>query len=84
MAGGRRVALTAEEIADLISPAPIACAPWLTPLYASKAKDVAERTSLDDRTKAQRIAAFHDNRIHAQETARLRGDDSMLRPLSLN
>jgi hypothetical protein len=73
VAGGRRVALTAEEIADLISPAPIACVPWLTPLYASKAKDVAERTSLDDRTKAQRVAAFHDNRIRAQETARRNG-----------
>jgi hypothetical protein len=73
VAGGRRVALTAEEIAELISPAPITCAPWLLPLYASTARDVAQRKPLDDRTRAQKVAAFHDNRIRAQETARRNG-----------
>jgi hypothetical protein len=57
----------------LVSPAPVACAPWLTPLYASKAKDFAQRKPLDDRTKAQKVAAFHDNRIRAQMTARANG-----------
>ena len=31
------------EIADLIAPAQIACAPWLTPIGASTAKDVLAR-----------------------------------------
>jgi hypothetical protein len=41
-----------EEIADLIAPAPIVCAPWLTPIGASAAKDVLSRRGLDDRTAA--------------------------------
>ena len=41
-----------EEIADLIAPAPIACASWLTPIGASAAKDVLSRSGLDDRTAA--------------------------------
>ena len=41
-----------EEIADLIAPAPIACAPWLTPIGASAAKDVLSRSGLDDRAAA--------------------------------
>ena len=39
------------------------CAPWLTPIHASKAADIAQRTTVDDRTKAQKVAAFHDNRL---------------------
>ena len=38
-------AASPEEIADLIAPAPIACAPWLTPIGASAAKDVLSRTA---------------------------------------
>lgn len=68
--------LSAEEIADLLSPAPIAGAPWLSPIYASKAKDVAGRTILDDRTRAQKGAAFHENRLRAQATARLNGSNA--------
>ena len=45
-------AASPEEIADLIAPAPIACAPWLTPIGASAAKDVLSRSGLDDRTAA--------------------------------
>ena len=72
--GLRRVRLSAEEIADLTSPAPVATwAPWLPPIYASKAKDVAEPTTLDDRTRAQKAAAFHNNRLVAQATARANG-----------
>ena len=58
------------------SPAPIACAPWPTPLYASTARDVAGRSTLDNRTKAQKVAAFHDNRVRAQETARRNGSNA--------
>ena len=47
-------AASPEEIADLIAPAPIACAPWLTPIGASAAKDVLSRNGLDDRTAAMR------------------------------
>ena len=73
LASSQRVALTAEEIADLIAAAPAACAPWWTPLYASTAKDVAQRKPLDDRTRGQKVAAYHENRIRAQATARLNG-----------
>jgi hypothetical protein len=40
-------AASPEEIADLIAPAQIACAPWLTPIGASAAKDVLARKGLD-------------------------------------
>ena len=43
-------AASPEDIADLIAPAPIAWAPWLTPIGASAAKDVLSRSGLDDRT----------------------------------
>ena len=46
-------AASPEEIADLIAPAPIACAPWLTPIGASAAKDVLSRNGLDDRMRSQ-------------------------------
>jgi hypothetical protein len=60
-----------------MAPGPsIICERWLTPLYASTAKDVAERSALDDRTKAQKVAAFHDNRVKAQETARRNGSNA--------
>ena len=36
-------AASPEEIAGLIAPAQIACAPWLTPIGASTAKDVLAR-----------------------------------------
>ena len=36
-------AASPDEIADLIAPAQIACAPWLTPIGASTAKDVLAR-----------------------------------------
>jgi hypothetical protein len=45
-------AASPEEIADLIAPAPIAWAPWLTPIGASAAKDVLSRSGLDDRPRA--------------------------------
>jgi hypothetical protein len=48
----RDPAASTEEIADLIAPAPIVCAPWLTPIGASAAKDVLSRRGLDDRTAA--------------------------------
>jgi hypothetical protein len=41
-----------------------------------EAHDVAGRTTLDDRTKAQRSAAFHNNRLVAQATARLNGSNA--------
>jgi hypothetical protein len=47
-------AASPDEIADLIAPAPIACAPWLTPIGASAAKDVLLRNGLDDQTAAMR------------------------------
>ena len=40
-------AASPDEIADLIAPAQIACAPWLTPIGASTAKDVLARKGLD-------------------------------------
>lgn len=43
-------AASPDEIADLIAPAPIASAPWLTPIGGSAAKDVLSRSGLDDRT----------------------------------
>jgi hypothetical protein len=70
-----RVTLTAEEIADLGSPAPIACAPWWTPLYASTARDVMARGDRgpDDQTHAQRSQQAHAARLRAQATARANG-----------
>ena len=60
-------AASPEEIADLIAPAPIAFAPWLTPIGASAAKDVLSRNGLDDRMRSQLANAA---RPKAQATAR--------------
>ena len=65
-------ALTPEEI-DLVAPAPIACAPWLTPIGASAAKDVLSRNGLDDRTAAMRSQHADAARLKAQATARANG-----------
>ena len=59
-------AASPEEIADLIAPAPIACAPWLTPIGASAAKDVLSRNGLDDRTAAMRSQRADAARLKAQ------------------
>jgi hypothetical protein len=56
-----------------MAPVPVTHPPWLFPIYASKARDVAQRTTVDDRTKAQKVAAFHDNRVRAAATARANG-----------
>jgi hypothetical protein len=66
-------AASPEEIADLIAPAPIACAPWLTPIGASAAKDVLSRNGLDDRTAAMRSQHADAARLKAQATARANG-----------
>ena len=66
-------AASPEEIADLIAPAPIACAPWLTPIGASAAKDVLSRNGLDDRTAAIRSQHADAARLKAQATARANG-----------
>ncbi len=65
-------AASPEEIADLIAPAPIACAPWLTPIGASAAKDVLSRNG-DDRTAAMRSQHADAARLKAQATARANG-----------
>ena len=62
-----------DEIADLIAPAPIACAPWLTPIGASAAKDVLSRNGLDDRTAAMRSQHADAARLKAQATAWVNG-----------
>ena len=62
-----------DEIADLIAPAPIACAPWLTPIGASAAKDVLSRNGLDDRTAAMRSQHADAARLKAQATVRANG-----------
>ena len=62
-----------EEIADLIAPAPIACAPWLTPIGASAAKDVLSRNGLDDRTAAMRSQHADAARLNGQATVRANG-----------
>ena len=66
-------AASPEEIADLIAPAPIACAPWLTPIGASAAKDVLSRNDLDDRTAAMRSQHADAARLKAQATVRANG-----------
>jgi hypothetical protein len=66
-------AASPEEIADLIAPARIACAPWLTPIGASAAKDVLSRNGLDDRTAAMRSQHADAVRLNAQATARANG-----------
>ena len=66
-------AASPEEIADLIAPAPIACAPWLTPIGASAAKDVLSRNGLDDRTAAMRSQLANAARFKAQAPARVNG-----------
>jgi hypothetical protein len=66
-------AASLEEIADLIAPAPIACAPWLTPIGASAAKDMLSRNNLDDRTAAMRSQRADAARLKAQATARANG-----------
>jgi hypothetical protein len=66
-------AASPEEIADLLAPAPIACAPWLTPIGASAAKDVLSRNGLDDRTAAMRSQHADAARLKAQATARTNG-----------
>ena len=66
-------AASPEEIADLIAPAPIACAPWLTPIGASAAKDVLSRNGLDDRTAAMRSQHADAARLKAQATVRANG-----------
>ena len=66
-------AASPEEIADLIAPAPIACAPWLTPIGASAAKDVLSRNGLDDRTSAMRSQLANAARLKAQATVRVNG-----------
>ena len=66
-------AASPEEIADLIAPALIACAPWLTPIGASVAEDVLSRNGLDDRTAAMRSQHADAVRLNAQATARANG-----------
>ena len=66
-------AASPEEIADLIAPALIACAPWLTPIGASVAKDVLARNGLDDRTAAMRSQHADAVRLKAQASARANG-----------
>jgi|ERR1700722_2451843 hypothetical protein len=66
-------AASPDEIADLIAPAPIACAPWLTPIGASAAKDVLSRNGLDDRTAAMRSQHADAARLKAQATVRANG-----------
>ena len=75
--GGRqrrqRRALTDEQ-ADLLSPVTVAHAPWLPPISASLARDVAGRhTEPDDRTQAQRSAHARSSKRKAAETARRNG-----------
>jgi hypothetical protein len=48
----------------------------LEAVSAAMARDVVGRSVLDDRTRAQRSAAFRDNRIRAQETARRNGSNA--------
>jgi hypothetical protein len=68
----RKPRLTPEEIRDLLSPAPIACAPWLTPVSAANAKDVLGRNGhvLENATRATRNRLAHEARLKAQATAR--------------
>ena len=63
-------AASPEEIADLIAPAPIACAPWLTPIGASAAKDVLSRNGLDDWTTAMRSQRAGAGRLKARANGR--------------
>ena len=63
-------AASPDEIADLIAPAPIACAPWLTPIGASAAKDVLSRNGLDDRTAAMRSQHADAARLKARANGR--------------
>jgi hypothetical protein len=61
------------EIADLIAPAPIACAPWLTPIGASAAKDVLSRTAWTTGPTAMRSQHADAVRLKAQAAARANG-----------
>ena len=63
-------AASPEEIADLIAPAPIACAPWLTPIGASTAKDVLSRNGLDEWTTAMRSQRADAARLKARANGR--------------
>ena len=66
-----RQRLTPEEIADLLSPVTVAHEPWLPPIYASLARDVAGRHSEpDDRTAAQKAVHARSARRKAMEANR--------------
>jgi hypothetical protein len=56
-----------------MAPAPIACEPWLVPIFASKAADVVHRSPAYDLTAAERSRLARDHRLKAQATARTNG-----------